>query len=79
MAKIMNGEQGVDLESLCRAVLKSKPKLCEGWNRRYLGEILLNIDDQHIAEAQHWIEEAIEADERNGMRLHLGQGHCRLR
>ena len=43
---------------------------------RYLGEILLNIDDQHISEAQHWIEEAIEADERNGMRFHLARDYA---
>ena len=47
-------------------------QIYEGWMRRYLGEILLNIDDQHTSEAQHWIEQAIEADERNGMRFHLG-------
>ena len=44
--------------------------------RRYLGEILLNIDDQHMSEAQHWIEEAIEADDRNGMRFHLGRDYA---
>ena len=37
---------------------------------------LLNIDDRHISEAQHWIEQAIEADERNGMRFHLGRDYA---
>jgi tetratricopeptide (TPR) repeat protein len=73
LANIMNGEQGVDLESLCRDAINSKPKLFEGWLRRYLGESFLNIDDQHFPEAQHWIEQAIEADERNGMRWHLAR------
>jgi len=70
---IMNGEQGVDLESLCRDAIKCKPKSIEGWIRRNIGEIFLNIDGQHFAEAQHWIEQAIEADERNGMRWHLAR------
>ncbi len=73
LSKIMNGEQGVDLESLCRDVIKSKPKLWEGWIRRNLGESFLNIDGQHFPEAQHWIEQAMEADERNGMRWHLAR------
>ena len=73
LANIMNGEQRVDLESMCRDAIKSKVKLFEGWIRRYLGEIFLNIDGQHFPEAQHWIEEAIEADERNGMRWHLAR------
>ncbi len=76
LANIMNGEQGVDLESLCRDAINIKPKLFEGWIRRYLSEIFLNIDDQHIAEAQHWIEEAIEADRRNGMRWHLARDYA---
>ena len=48
----------------------------EGWMRRYLGEILLIIDDQHFSEAQHWIEEAIEADRRNQMMFHLGRDYA---
>ncbi len=73
LANIMNGEQGVALEFLCRDAINSKPKLFEGWIRRNLGEIFLNIDGQHFPEAQHWIEEAMEADERNGMRWHLAR------
>jgi hypothetical protein len=33
----------------------------------------LNIHVQHFPEAQHWIEEAMEADQRNGMRWHLAR------
>jgi tetratricopeptide (TPR) repeat protein len=73
LADIMNGKQGVDLESLCRNAIKVKPKLYEGWIRRYLGEIFLNIDGRHFSEAQHWIERAIQADERNGMRWHMAR------
>ena len=53
--------------------LRASQNCVEGWIRRNLGEIFLNIDDQHFPEAQHWIEEAIEADERNGMRWHLAR------
>ncbi len=49
------------------------------WNVRpvkYIGEILLNIDDQHISKAEHWILKAIEADQRNRMMFHLGKDYA---
>ena len=51
-------------------------KVIEGWIQRYIGEIFLNVDDQHFSEAEHWIRGAIEADRRNGMMLHLGYDHA---
>ena len=41
-----------------------------------MGAIFLGIDDQHMAEAEDWIRKAIEADQRNGMRFHLGLDHA---
>jgi tetratricopeptide (TPR) repeat protein len=55
---------------------KNKVKLYEGWIQRYIGEILLNIDDQHTSEAEHWIQKAIEADQKNRMMFHLGQDYA---
>ena len=37
---------------------------------------MLNIDDQHMSEAEHWIEKAIEADQRNRMMFHLGRDYA---
>jgi class 3 adenylate cyclase/tetratricopeptide (TPR) repeat protein len=71
-SKVMNKEKDLDLESLYAHSKNNKTKVVEGWIQRYIGEILLNIDDQHLAEAEHWIRKAIKADERNGMRFHLG-------
>jgi len=42
---------------------------------RYIGEILFNIDDQHLSEAEHWIQKAIEADQRNRMMFNLGRDY----
>jgi class 3 adenylate cyclase/tetratricopeptide (TPR) repeat protein len=72
-ANILNGEKQVDQERLRRYVRDNRFKAFEGWMCRYLGEIFLNMDSQHSSEAQHWIEEAMEADERNGMRWHLAR------
>ena len=54
---------------------KNKLKICEEWNARYIGEILLNIDDHHISDAEEWIKKAIEADERNGLRCFLADDY----
>ena len=75
-SKVMNNEKDINLELLYSYVHKNKVKLCDGWMRRYTGEILLNIDDHHVTEAEDWINKAIEADERNGMMLHLGRDYA---
>jgi hypothetical protein len=68
----MNKEKDVDLETLYAHCRNSKVKTAEGWIQGYIGEILLNIDDQHLSEAEHWIQKAIEADQKNRMMFHLG-------
>jgi len=39
-------------------------------------EKILFVDDKHYAEAEHWILKAIEADQRNGTRFHLGRDYA---
>jgi len=73
---VMNKEKDMNLESLYVHSRNNKIKAAEGWIQRYIGEILLNIDDQHISEAEHWIQKAIEADQRNGMMFHLGKDYA---
>jgi tetratricopeptide (TPR) repeat protein len=75
-SKVMNKEKDVNLESLYAYSRNNKIKALEGWVQRYIGEILLNIDDQHLSEAEHWILKAIEADQRNRMMFHLGKDYA---
>jgi len=75
-SKVMNKEKDVDFESLYAYSRNNKIKAEEGRFSKYIGEILLNIDDQHISEAEHWIQKAIEADQRNRMMFHLGQDYA---
>ena len=75
-SKVINKERDVDLESLYAHSRNIRIKVVEGWIQRYIGEILLNIDDQHIFEAEHWIQKAIEADQRNRMMFHLGKDYA---
>jgi len=73
---VMNNEKDIDIESLYGYVAENKLKLFDGRMRRYIGEILLNIDDQHISDAEDWIKKAIEADKRNGVMFELGRDYA---
>jgi tetratricopeptide (TPR) repeat protein len=75
-SKVMNKEKDVNLELLYAYSRNNKVKVLEGWFQRYLGEILLNIDDQHLSEAEHWIQKAIESDQRNRMMFHLSKDYA---
>jgi class 3 adenylate cyclase/tetratricopeptide (TPR) repeat protein len=75
-SKVMNKERNVDLESLYIHSRNNKVKAAEGWIQGFIGEILLNIDDRHMSEADHWIQKAIEADQRNRMMFHLGRDYA---
>jgi len=75
-SKVMNKDRDVNLESLYTHSQNNRVKILEGWFQRYIGEILLNIDDQHLSDTEHWIHNAIEADQRNRMIFHLGKDYA---
>jgi tetratricopeptide (TPR) repeat protein len=75
-SKVMNKEKDVDLASLYAHSRNNKIRVWEGWIQRYIGEILLNIDGEHLYEAERWIQNAIEADQRNRMMFHLGKDYA---
>jgi len=75
-AKIMNNEKDITLELVYGYHEKNKFRIFDGWMPRYIAEVLLNIDDQHVSEAEEWIKKAIEADSRNDMRWHLGRDYA---
>jgi len=75
-ARLMNNEKDISLEVLYRYEVESKMKTCKSRMQRYIGDILLNIDDRHLTEAEDWIKKAIEEDKRYGMMFFLGQDHA---
>ena len=66
-AKVLNNERNINLGELFIYYQNNKFKIFEGWNARYIGEILLNIDDHHISDAEEWIKKAIEANSRSNI------------
>jgi class 3 adenylate cyclase/tetratricopeptide (TPR) repeat protein len=72
-ARGMRHEKINDLKSLYKYWGQNKLKVIQGLIARYIAEILLNIDDRHISDADGWIKKAIGADKQNGMMWHLGR------
>jgi class 3 adenylate cyclase/tetratricopeptide (TPR) repeat protein len=75
-AKVMKNEKNVNLESIYSHEYESNYKIHDGWKARYLSEILLYIDDQHLFDSEAWIKKAIKADKKNDMMLHLGKNYA---
>jgi tetratricopeptide (TPR) repeat protein len=75
LARAMMHEKDVDVAALRRWANGNKVKVFEGLMQRYFGELLLNLDDSHLDEAEERMKRAIQADEANGLRFHLGQDH----
>jgi len=75
-SKVLNREKDMDLDSLYVHSRNNKVRAFEGWIRRYIGQILLNVDNQPISESEHWIQKAIEADQRNRMMFYLGKDYA---
>jgi Tfp pilus assembly protein PilF len=44
--------------------------------RRYIAEIVLNIDEKHMSKAEDWVKEAIKADRQMGMMFHLAKDYA---
>jgi len=74
--KAMNNDKALNLDPLYEYAEQNKVKLFEGHMKRGIGDVLLNIGNDHITEAEHWIQKAIEADQRNRMMFHLGQDYA---
>ena len=70
-AKVMNKAKDIDSDTLYKYEPGNQIKLLNSSIARDIAAILLNIDDQHTFEAEHWIERAIEADRKNGMKWFL--------
>jgi len=75
-ADALSGDQDIQLGELFKYYKDNKFRALKGWMARYMGEILLNMDDEHISDAEHWLKEAIATDNRNGMRWFLASDYA---
>jgi class 3 adenylate cyclase/tetratricopeptide (TPR) repeat protein len=75
-AKVLRHDQDIELSELFVCYQNNKLTFCEGWMARNIGDILLNMDDAHLSDAEVWFQKAIEADTRNGLMWHLATDHA---
>ena len=65
----------IDLESMYALYDEIKYQFFKGSAQRYIGQILLVLDDSFLSEAEDWIKKAIEFDKRNGMMFYLARDY----
>jgi tetratricopeptide (TPR) repeat protein len=70
------GERDIDLRVLPTIAEEHRIKVYKGGVYDTIREIFLSLGDEHLAEAEHWIRKAVEANERNGVRFYLGLNHA---
>ena len=74
--KVMNGEVDINFGEIFKCYEDNRYENIKGWMSRYVGEILLNIDEKHVSEAEDWIKKAIDVNTGNGIMLHLGKDYA---
>jgi len=47
-----------------------------GWAARYVGKILLHMNEHHLSEAEDWIQKAIETDKQNNTPWFLARDYA---
>jgi tetratricopeptide (TPR) repeat protein len=69
-------EQDAGIHVLFEYFENNRLKLCEGMMARNIGDILLQVDDERMADAEVWIRKAIELNTKNGTRWYLATDHA---
>jgi len=76
--KILNHESDIELDTLNNLVVShenNKLALSESQGTRCIGEIYLNLDDQHMAESESWIKRAIEFNTKHNTHWELARDY----
>ncbi|UCF82160.1 MAG: hypothetical protein JSV50_13230, partial [Desulfobacteraceae bacterium] len=71
-SKALNDDQDIKLSELVDCYEKINVEAAKGWAARHVAEVILNMDDQSISDAEDWVKMAIELNKRNGMIWCLG-------
>jgi tetratricopeptide (TPR) repeat protein len=71
-SKESNNDQNIKLSEIFQYYENINVKVAKGWAARNVGEVLLNINDQNISEAENWAKKAIKVDKSNCTMWSLG-------
>ncbi|MBU0545203.1 MAG: AAA family ATPase [Proteobacteria bacterium] len=75
-AKVLRHDRDIEVSELFTCYQNYKITWGKGWTARNIGDILLNMDEDHLSDADAWFQKAIEADTKNGFRWHLATDHA---
>jgi tetratricopeptide (TPR) repeat protein len=75
LSRLMGNEKDINLNEIFNYCEDIKTKWCEAWMFLRIAEILLNINAQHISEAENWIKRSIEAHRTYGLKWHLAKDY----
>ena len=73
--RIRNEDKDITLDELFEYSKNIRLKADEGIMATIIGDILLHMDEDHLLDAKVWIQKAIDADSKNGMRWYLANDH----
>jgi class 3 adenylate cyclase/tetratricopeptide (TPR) repeat protein len=76
LAKVMNNDKDINFTEIFKCYDANKMKWCESLMQNCIGSILLNINDQHISEAEDWIKRSIETNQEYGMMWYLATDYA---
>jgi tetratricopeptide (TPR) repeat protein len=76
LSKVMNNEIDVSTNEIFKCYHDRKINMAEVWMLSFISEILLNIDDQHISEAEDWIKRSIDTHMNYAMMWHLARDYA---
>jgi class 3 adenylate cyclase/tetratricopeptide (TPR) repeat protein len=75
-ARVHSNDRDINFAELIERYKNNKMTVYEGFMARTIGDIMLNIDDDHFSDAEDWIKKAIDADTRNGTGWQLANDHA---
>ena len=73
LAEVSNNRKDVQPDQLFKIYQDNRFGVLSGWIARLIAEILIKVDDHNESVAEYWAKAAIVADERLGMKVHLGR------
>ena len=74
-ASVHLNDRDINLGELFEYYKNNRMTVYEGLMARSIGDILLNIDNSHLADAESWIKKAIDADTKNGTSWQLAKDY----
>jgi tetratricopeptide (TPR) repeat protein len=76
LAKVMNNEKNINPNEIFKWYEEIINKKSKGLASNLIGKILLNVDDQHISEAEDWIKRAIEINQKYSRLWYLAKDYA---